>query len=98
MSSLSMCDTPRHGVSHVWWHMPAILSLRRLRQEDEKIKVILGYIMPSSLKQEGKNGGHELAYSFHFISLYPRLLCHEILTELKGFSFPEALSRTFQCL
>lgn len=39
--SPSMCETPRHCVSHVY--MPVILALRRLRPENEKIKVILDY-------------------------------------------------------
>lgn len=32
--------------NRVWWlHMPANPALRRWRQEDEKFKVSLGYIM-----------------------------------------------------
>jgi hypothetical protein len=28
----------------VWWHMPVISALRRLKQEDQEFEVSLGYI------------------------------------------------------
>jgi hypothetical protein len=36
----------------MWWHMPRILALGRLRQEDCKFKVSLGYTVRPYLKKK----------------------------------------------
>lgn len=35
------------SVSWVWWHMPIIPVLKRLRQKDHKLETSLGYIVRS---------------------------------------------------
>lgn len=32
---------PQHYINQAWWHMPAMLALRRLKQEDHRFKIIL---------------------------------------------------------
>jgi hypothetical protein len=38
----------------MWWHMPIILALGRLRQEDFKFETRLSYIARSCLKKKKK--------------------------------------------
>jgi hypothetical protein len=38
--------------SWTWWHMPGILALRSLRQEDHETKASLGYIQQNETKPE----------------------------------------------
>jgi hypothetical protein len=42
------------GRSQVWWYMPVISALRRLRQEDGEFKASLGYTAGPSLKKLNK--------------------------------------------
>jgi hypothetical protein len=35
----------------MWWYMPVILALQRLRQEDQEFKTILGYVVRSCLEK-----------------------------------------------
>lgn len=44
-----MYEIPKHCLSHIQWHMPAIPAFRRLRQGCEKIKVILDHIVNNEL-------------------------------------------------
>jgi hypothetical protein len=41
----------------VWWYTPVIPELRRLRQEDHKFKVSLGYIERLSQKKKKRKMG-----------------------------------------
>jgi hypothetical protein len=41
--------------SQGWWYMSVIPALGRLRQEDSKFKVSLGYIITSSFKKKNPN-------------------------------------------
>lgn len=41
----SLFGIPQPCISQLRWHMSVIPALRRLRQEDEKVKVILGDIV-----------------------------------------------------
>jgi hypothetical protein len=35
----------------MWWYIPAIPALRRLRQEDHEFKICLGYVTKPCLKK-----------------------------------------------
>jgi hypothetical protein len=45
-----ICENSKLGCQ-VWWHTPVIPALRRLRQEDCKFKVCLGFIVRPHLKK-----------------------------------------------
>jgi hypothetical protein len=39
----------------MWWYIPIIPALRRLRQEDLKVETSLGYIVRPCLKKKKNN-------------------------------------------
>jgi hypothetical protein len=41
-------------LSQVWWYIPIILALRRLRQEECKFQTSLGYVCSEILSQKLK--------------------------------------------
>jgi hypothetical protein len=43
----------------VWWYTPVIPALRKLRQEDHKFKVSLGYIERPCLEKKRDSGQTE---------------------------------------
>jgi hypothetical protein len=55
----------------VWWHMPIIPALGRLRQKDSEFEVILDYIVRTCLK---KNKKRKKRKSLRFLRI-PRGVC-----------------------
>jgi hypothetical protein len=55
-----MLSERRQTKSHIyccaWWHTPVILALRRLRQEDHRLKAGLGYTVIPGLKKKSHIG------------------------------------------
>jgi hypothetical protein len=59
----------------VWWYIPIIPALGRLKQEDIEVQASLGYIMGSCLKGEKKNTSLCFVFKRTSFSLFLFLFC-----------------------